>query len=202
MELQSGSFGVLSTSYPCHPNGRRCHPLKTSVRRNVPFSCTSCTVNRRTNTCRPWAPLHLHRNGVRIFKCKSAANEDLNTPIDVAATERLVVGDEDGDYPLWMEEDDPNWPEDDPNGEGVGFQVDNFFNFQPKIVNEPNEDGSVDEDDTDLNWEAEQYQWIVREITSAEWDLVAREDPTPLIFFAFERYGPRSVLNLRLHCKE
>jgi hypothetical protein len=115
--------------------------------------------------------------------------------VEATETGSSVLEDEDDDYPLWMEEDDPNWPEDDPNGEGVGFPVDSFF--QPKIVNVPNEDGSVDtdsdedEEDTDVNWEAEQYQWVVREISSGEWDTVAIEDSTPLIFFAFERYGPK-----------
>ncbi|CAM6124498.1 unnamed protein product [Calypogeia fissa] len=186
MELQARSLGVLSTSYPCHAYPRRFLPLKACLRQSVPTSCISWNLNQSTNTCRPWTPLGLDSNGVRMFKCNGNADARFNDPIDVEA--KTVSEVEDDDYPLWMEEDDPNWPEEDPNGDGVGFKVDNFF--KPKIVNEPNEDGSVDEDAIDFNWEAEQYQWVLREISSIEWEMVALEDPTPLLFFAFERYGP------------
>ncbi|KAL2651516.1 hypothetical protein R1flu_019644 [Riccia fluitans] len=104
---------------------------------------------------------------------------------------------EEDDYPLWMEEDDPTWPEGE--DEGYGFQVSQFFekwgDVKVKNVDEDGKevekenDSDDEDDDLSLKWEEEEDQWIVREINFLEWDLVALEDPTPLIVFGFERYG-------------
>ncbi|KAL3700596.1 hypothetical protein R1sor_018618 [Riccia sorocarpa] len=150
--------------------------------------------------------LRMHR-----YKCAVAKPAEIGDAADVArdvnkeqSIETAQNGKEQGDndeeednYPLWMEEDDPTWPEGE--DEGYGFQVSQFFekwgDVKVKNVDEngkevEKENDSDDEsDDLSLKWEEEEEQWIVREINFLEWDLVALQDPTPLIVFGFERYG-------------
>lgn len=97
--------------------------------------------------------------------------------------------------PLWVEEDDPTWPEE--GEDGWGFSLSQFFE-EPKIktvkTKSSDADDSDDEDDElALNWENEADDWMIKEITSAEWEATVFAEPSPLVLYVFARYGRRFV---------
>ncbi|KAL9670158.1 hypothetical protein QQ045_007709 [Rhodiola kirilowii] len=93
------------------------------------------------------------------------------------------------DYPLVVDEEDPEWPED---ADGRGFNLDQFFN---KITIKNNKKESNDDDDDqddkkgkELVWQDDDYIRPIKDITSAEWEEAVLKDISPLIVFVHNRY--------------
>jgi hypothetical protein len=54
-----------------------------------------------------------------------------------------------------------------------------------------NDEGDDDDDELALNWETEADNWVIKEITTNDWEATVFADPSPLVVYLFARYGPR-----------
>ena len=90
------------------------------------------------------------------------------------------------EYPLVVEEDDPDWPDD---AEGWGFNFDQFFN-KISIKNkkkEKSDDEDYDSSD-EIVWQDDDYIKPIRDITAKEWEDTVFKDFNPLIILVHNRY--------------
>ncbi|CAN4081171.1 unnamed protein product [Withania somnifera] len=88
------------------------------------------------------------------------------------------------DYPLVVEEDDPDWPED---ADGRGFNLDQFFN-KVTVKNVKKDDDENDDSDNELVWQDDDYIRPVKDLTTAEWEETVFKDISPLILLVHNRY--------------
>lgn len=89
------------------------------------------------------------------------------------------------DYPLIMEEEDPNWPED---ADGRGFKLDQFFNkISIKNVKKDNDDEDNDSEN-EIVWQDDDYIRPIKDLTTAEWEEAVFKDFSPLIVLVHNRY--------------
>lgn len=89
------------------------------------------------------------------------------------------------DYPLVVEEDDPNWPED---ADGWGFNLDQFFNkITIKNVKKDDDDENYDSEN-EIVWQDDDYIRPIKDITSAEWEETIFKDISPLVVLVHNRY--------------
>ncbi|XP_055835728.1 thioredoxin-like fold domain-containing protein MRL7L, chloroplastic isoform X2 [Solanum dulcamara] len=88
------------------------------------------------------------------------------------------------DYPLVVEEEDPDWPED---ADGRGFNLDQFFN-KISIKNVKKDDDENDDSDNELVWQDDDYIRPVKDLTTAEWEETVYKDISPLIVLVHNRY--------------
>nr|XP_009402681.1 PREDICTED: uncharacterized protein LOC103986396 [Musa acuminata subsp. malaccensis] len=89
------------------------------------------------------------------------------------------------DYPLVVEEEDPNWPED---ADGRGFNLDQFFN-KITIKNVRNDDDDYNYDsDKEVVWQDDNYIRPIKDITAREWEDTVFKDFNPLVILVHNRY--------------
>uniref|UniRef100_A0A5B7BTN9 Uncharacterized protein n=1 Tax=Davidia involucrata TaxID=16924 RepID=A0A5B7BTN9_DAVIN len=88
------------------------------------------------------------------------------------------------DYPLVVEEDDPDWPED---ADGRGFNLDQFFN-KITIKNVKKDDDENYDSDNEVVWQDDDYIRPIKDITTAEWEETVFKDISPLIVLVHNRY--------------
>ncbi|KAL1221176.1 Thioredoxin-like fold domain-containing protein MRL7L [Cardamine amara subsp. amara] len=96
------------------------------------------------------------------------------------------------DYPLVVNEEDPNWPED---ADGWGFSFNQFFN-KITIKNEKKDDDDDDDDDDDegddskkeIVWQDDNYIRPIKDLTTAEWEETVFKDISPLMVLVHNRY--------------
>ncbi|KAL8104531.1 thioredoxin-like fold domain-containing protein MRL7L, chloroplastic [Apium graveolens] len=89
------------------------------------------------------------------------------------------------DYPLVVEEDDPDWPED---ADGRGFGLDQFFNkITIKNVKKDVDDEKYDSDN-EIVWQDDDYIRPIKDITGSEWEEAVFKDISPLIVLVHNRY--------------
>lgn len=88
------------------------------------------------------------------------------------------------DYPLVVDEEDPDWPED---ADGRGFSMGQFFD---KITIKNTKKGDDDKDDTDneIVWQDDNYIRPIKDITTVEWEETVFKDISPLIILVHNRY--------------
>jgi hypothetical protein len=99
--------------------------------------------------------------------------------------------DDDDGQPLWVEEDNPTWPAEGEDGWGFWtFQVFEDMEIRPD-KQKSNDDDDDDDDELALNWETEADNWVIKEITTNDWEATVFADPSPLVVYLFARYGPR-----------
>lgn len=84
------------------------------------------------------------------------------------------------DYPLVVDEEDPDWPED---AEGRGFNFSQFFD-KMTIKNVKKDDEDYDSDG-EVNW---QDIKAIKDIKSEEWEDTVFQDLSPLIVLVHHRY--------------
>ncbi|KAL7606064.1 hypothetical protein Lser_V15G19385 [Lactuca serriola] len=84
------------------------------------------------------------------------------------------------DYPLVVDEEDPDWPED---AEGRGFNFSQFFD-KMTIKNVKKDDEDYDSDG-EVNW---QDIRAIKDIKSEEWEDTVFQDLSPLIVLVHNRY--------------
>ncbi|XP_030510454.2 thioredoxin-like fold domain-containing protein MRL7L, chloroplastic [Cannabis sativa] len=91
-------------------------------------------------------------------------------------------------YPLVVEEDDPDWPED---ADGWGFNLGQFFD-KITIKNNPKKVDDDDDDDDDskneIVWQDDNYIRPIKDITTADWEETVFKDISPLIILVHNRY--------------
>lgn len=88
------------------------------------------------------------------------------------------------DYPLVVEEDDPNWPED---ADGWGFSLGQFFDKITIKNNKKDNDDNHDSDD-EIVWQDDNYIRPIKDITTLEWEEAVFKDISPLIILVHNRY--------------
>lgn len=88
------------------------------------------------------------------------------------------------DYPLVVEEDDPNWPED---ADGWGFNMDQFFN-KISVKNVKKDDDENYDSENEIVWQDDDYIHHIKAITSAEWEETIFKDISPLVVLVHNRY--------------
>ncbi|XP_061989410.1 thioredoxin-like fold domain-containing protein MRL7L, chloroplastic [Rosa rugosa] len=86
-------------------------------------------------------------------------------------------------YPLVVDEDDPEWPDD---ADGRGFKLDQFFD-KITINNTPRKDDD-DDSDNELVWQDDNYIRPIKDITTAEWEETVFKDISPLVILVHNRY--------------
>lgn len=100
-------------------------------------------------------------------------------------------GDDEG-QPLWVEEEDPTWPDEEPE-DGWGFRTSQFFDKISIKNDKPAEDDDEDDEQLKMNWDSEADDWMIKEITANDWEHTVFADPSPLVVYAFARYGRRGM---------
>lgn len=89
------------------------------------------------------------------------------------------------DYPLVVEEDDPDWPED---ADGWGFNLGQFFNkITIKNVKKDVDDENYNSEN-EIVWQDDNYICPIKDITAAEWEETVFKDISPLIILVHNRY--------------
>ncbi|XVF07105.1 hypothetical protein REPUB_Repub06bG0109800 [Reevesia pubescens] len=89
------------------------------------------------------------------------------------------------DYPLVVDEYDPNWPED---ADGWGFNLDQFFDkITIKNVKKDNDDDDYDSEN-EVVWQDDNYIRPIKHIKSAQWEETVFKDISPLIILVHNRY--------------
>ncbi|KAK8597551.1 hypothetical protein V6N13_094954 [Hibiscus sabdariffa] len=91
------------------------------------------------------------------------------------------------DYPLVVDEDDPDWPED---ADGRGFNLDRFFD---KITIKNNKKENDDDDDgydseKEIVWQDDDYIRPIIDIKTDQWEETVFKDISPLIILVHNRY--------------
>ncbi|KAL7145706.1 hypothetical protein ABFS83_07G105500 [Erythranthe nasuta] len=87
-------------------------------------------------------------------------------------------------YPLVVDEEDPDWPED---ADGWGFNLGQFFN-KISIKNVKKEDDDGYDSENEVVWQDDDYIQPIKDITSAEWEEAIFKDFSPLVVFVHNRY--------------
>ncbi|XP_058184233.1 thioredoxin-like fold domain-containing protein MRL7L, chloroplastic [Rhododendron vialii] len=88
------------------------------------------------------------------------------------------------DYPLVVEEEDPDWPED---ADGHGFNFDQFFD-KISIKNVKKDDDENDDSENEIVWRDDDYIRPIKDITAKEWEETVFKDISPLIILVHNRY--------------
>ncbi|GJM88611.1 hypothetical protein PR202_ga04690 [Eleusine coracana subsp. coracana] len=89
-------------------------------------------------------------------------------------------------YELVVEEEDPNWPED--NEDGMGFSLGQFFdNITIKAEKKDENDDEAD-DGKEIVWEDDNYIKPIRDVRTKDWDASVFTDFGPMIVLVHNRY--------------
>ncbi|XP_020591429.1 uncharacterized protein LOC110032217 [Phalaenopsis equestris] len=88
------------------------------------------------------------------------------------------------DYPLVVEEDDPDWPDD---ADGWGFKFDQFFN-NIRIKNVRKDDDEGYDSEKEIVWQDDDYIKPIRDITAREWEDTVFKNFNPCIILVHNRY--------------
>lgn len=117
-------------------------------------------------------------------------DEELDSEEKRMRMEKLLA-----DYPLIVDEDDPDWPED---ADGRGFGLDQFFN-KITIKNKKKDDDDENYDsDKEIVWQDDDYIRPIKDITTAGWEEAVFKDISPLIVLVHNRYKrPKENENIR-----
>ncbi|XP_031391434.1 thioredoxin-like fold domain-containing protein MRL7L, chloroplastic isoform X2 [Punica granatum] len=98
------------------------------------------------------------------------------------------------DYPLVVEEDDPNWRDD---GDGWGFNLGQFFD-KIAIKNKRKDDDEDSDSENEIVWQDDNYIRPIKDIKTAEWEETVFKDISPLIVLVHNRYKrPKENENFR-----
>ncbi|KAE8658074.1 putative disease resistance RPP13-like protein 1-like isoform X1 [Hibiscus syriacus] len=90
------------------------------------------------------------------------------------------------DYPLVVDEDDPDWPED---ADGRGFNLDQFFDkITIKNNNKENDDADDYDSEKEIVWQDDDYIRPIKDIKTNQWEETVFKDISPLIILVHNRY--------------
>lgn len=94
-------------------------------------------------------------------------------------------------YQLVVEEEDPNWPEDDEDGHG--FSLGQFFDkitikAEKKNDDDEEDDAKGNQSDKEIVWEDDNYIKPIRDVKTMDWDDTVFTDFGPLIVLVHNRY--------------
>lgn len=109
------------------------------------------------------------------------------------------------DYPLVVEEEDPDWPDD---ADGWGFNLGQFFdkitikNKKKDDKDDDDDDKDGDDDDNKIVWQDDNYIRPIKDITIAEWEEAVFKDISPLIILVHNRYKRYALWNHLIFCRK
>ncbi|KAF5179743.1 Thioredoxin-like fold domain-containing protein mrl7l protein [Thalictrum thalictroides] len=90
------------------------------------------------------------------------------------------------EYPLVVDEEDPDWPED---ADGWGFNLGQFFDkISIKNVKKDDDDDENYDSDKEIVWQDDDYIRPIKEISTKEWEEIVFKDISPLVVFVHNRY--------------
>lgn len=121
-----------------------------------------------------------------ISNIKPQDLEEEELPLDVDE-KRTKMQDLLANYPLVVEEDDPDWPED---ADGWGFNLGRFFD-KITIKNNPKKHNDDDDDydsENEIVWQDDNYIRPIKDITTSDWEHAVFKDISPLIVLVHHRY--------------
>lgn len=139
------------------------------------------------------------RNKIRqVIDRNPDADEETDPLLKKRMMQKLLA-----DYPLVVEEEDPDWPED---ADGWGFNLGQFFDkiTIKNVKKDKGDDDNYDNYDSEdeIVWQDDNYIRPIKDIKTAEWEDTVLKDISPLIVLVHNRYK-RSVLFVTawfLHC--
>ncbi|WOL12432.1 hypothetical protein Cni_G21199 [Canna indica] len=121
------------------------------------------------------------RRNIREVLSKSPNIDEETDPVQKKIKMQKLMA----DYPLVVEEDDPDWPED---ADGWGFKFGQFFDkITIKNVKKDEDDENYDSD-KEVVWQDDNYIRPIRDITAKEWEDTVFTDFNPLIILVHHRY--------------
>lgn len=133
--------------------------------------------------------LRYKNNGKRNRnRAKASDIHSENRKGSVSTTEDVTdnSGSEVFDYPLYVDEEDPNWPEEEEDG--WGLQLSQFFD-KVKVKNEKDDDDVDYLTEDELDWDDDTETHLpVKDITAKEWEDAVFGDISPLVVLVFDRY--------------
>lgn len=125
------------------------------------------------------------RNGIRA----RASDIHSENRRDSVSTKADVTDKNDSDlfdYPLFVDEEDPDWPEEE--DDGWGLQLSQFFD-KMKIKNEKDDDDVDYLTEDELDWDDDTETHLpVKDITAKDWEDAVFRDLGPLVVLFFDRY--------------
>ncbi|CAI0428101.1 unnamed protein product [Linum tenue] len=122
------------------------------------------------------------RKNIREVLAKHSDKEqEVDAEEKKAKMEKLLA-----DYPLVVDEEDPDWPED---ADGWGFSLGQFFNkITIKNVKKDGDDDEKYDSDNEIVWQDDDYIRPIKDITTAEWEGTLFKDISHLIVLVHNRY--------------
>ncbi|KAK6232081.1 hypothetical protein QQP08_018238 [Theobroma cacao] len=121
------------------------------------------------------------RAKIRDVLCKHPEIQEELDPVEKLNQMQKLLA----DYPLVVDEDDPDWPED---ADGWGFNLGQFFD---KITIKNAKKDKDDEDydcENEVVWQDDKYIRPIKQIKIAEWEETVFKDISPLIILVHNRY--------------
>ncbi|GFQ08879.1 hypothetical protein PHJA_003031900, partial [Phtheirospermum japonicum] len=88
------------------------------------------------------------------------------------------------EYPLVVDEEDPDWPED---ADGWGFNMGQFFD-KISIKNVKKDDDEDYDSENEIVWRDDDYIRPIKDITTAQWEEAVFKDISPLVVLVHNRY--------------
>ncbi|CAA0833935.1 Thioredoxin superfamily protein [Striga hermonthica] len=112
-------------------------------------------------------------------------NDDVEEEIDLVEKrkkmQKLLA-----EYPLVVDEEDPDWPED--AADGWGFNLGQFFNkISIKNVKKDVDDEGYDSEN-EIVWRDDDYIRPIKDLTTREWEEAVFKDFSPLVVLVHNRY--------------
>lgn len=91
------------------------------------------------------------------------------------------------EYPLVVDEEDPDWPED---ADGRGFNLDQFFDkITIKNVKKDTTNENSSDSDDEIVWKDDNYIKPIKDITIDDWEDTVFRDFNPLVILVHNRYS-------------
>ncbi|KAL8482734.1 hypothetical protein ACS0TY_025688 [Phlomoides rotata] len=123
------------------------------------------------------------RRKIREVMSRVPDDEDVDEEMDLLEKrkkmQKLLA-----DYPLVVEEEDPDWPED---ADGWGFNMGQFFN-KISIKNVKKDDDENYDSENEIVWQDDDYIRPIKDLTTAEWEEAIFKDFSPLVVLVHNRY--------------
>lgn len=160
-----------------------CYPCTPSSSRNQWITSACFSPSQRLQTLQYKS--NGRRNGIRA----RASDIHSENRSDSVSTKADVTDKNDSDlfdYPLFVDEEDPDWPEEE--DDGWGLQLSQFFD-KMKIKNEKDDDDVDYLTEDELDWDDDTETHLpVKDITAKDWEDAVFRDLGPLVVLFFDRY--------------
>lgn len=160
-----------------------CYPCTPSSSRNQWITSACFSPSQRLQTIQYKS--NGRRNGIRA----RASDIHSENRRDSVSTKADVTDKNDSDlfdYPLFVDEEDPDWPEEE--DDGWGLQLSQFFD-KMKIKNEKDDDDVDYLTEDELDWDDDTETHLpVKDITAKDWEDAVFRDLGPLVVLFFDRY--------------